>query len=333
MKEPHGLVFGKFYPFHNGHKKLIEYAKQNSQKVSVLVCAEEKEVISGQTRKNWIEETIADVNVVVFNYNDSQLSSSSVPSEEVSSAWANIFLSLFSDVTAIFTSENYGEYVSRYMNVNNYLYDKNRIITPICGTDIRTDVFANWDYLPLAVKKFFTLKFVIAGTESTGKTTLTKCLGEVFESPIVSEVGRDIIPVTEECKPEHLEQIAVEHAKAIESALCIGSKTIFIDTDVYITKSYSEFLFGNVLQVNSNILALNKATEVLFLHNHVPYIQDGTRLSEEKRNKLHLSHLRQYEINNISPIHLKNNTFLENKLEAISIIYDKLKTFSILRIR
>ena len=48
------FVFGKFYPFHLGHKALIDFALQNNDYVEVMVCAKEKERLSGELRKSWI---------------------------------------------------------------------------------------------------------------------------------------------------------------------------------------------------------------------------------------------------------------------------------------
>ena len=53
-----GFVFGKFLPFHKGHQAMINFALGHCDFLTVLVCASDKETISGEPRKGWIEKTL-----------------------------------------------------------------------------------------------------------------------------------------------------------------------------------------------------------------------------------------------------------------------------------
>ena len=51
----------------------------------------------------------------------------------------------------------------------------------------------NWKFLPDSVRPYFSIKVVVLGTESTGKSTLTERLAKYFNCSSVKEAGRDLI--------------------------------------------------------------------------------------------------------------------------------------------
>ncbi len=74
-----GFVFGKFYPFHIGPSENDEFALEKGS-ITVLVCAEEKEKIDGNIRKQWIKDTFPDnrdLKVKVFKYKESNFPNTS----------------------------------------------------------------------------------------------------------------------------------------------------------------------------------------------------------------------------------------------------------------
>ena len=287
-----GFVFGKFYPFHIGHQRMIEFALEKGS-VTVLVCAEENEKIDGNIRKNWIENTFPNnenLKVKVFNYNENNFPNSSVSDWEISKIWSHIFLEYFKEEDFLVTSEEYGNMLADIMNIEHFMFDEKRENIQISASRIRENIFQNWNFLPLSVQKYFALKVVFLGTESTGKTFLTNKLSDYFKSNKVSEAGRDLIPDSKEFEFEDLERVYPEHAKRIEDADCGKSFLTLIDTDVYITKSYAEFIFRKSLIVPIEILNINQSDLYLYLTKDAEYIQDGTRLEIDDRNKLDDSH-------------------------------------------
>ena len=51
-----GVVIGKFYPPHRGHKHLIETALSQAEHVTVIVCDEPDQTIPGELRAAWLAE-------------------------------------------------------------------------------------------------------------------------------------------------------------------------------------------------------------------------------------------------------------------------------------
>jgi HTH-type transcriptional repressor of NAD biosynthesis genes len=133
-------------------------------------------------------------------------------------------------------------------------------------------------------------KIAIVGTESTGKTTLCKRLAEYYHTTWVQEVGRELVPDTRQCTLEDLKLVATEHAKSIVRQTRVANKVLFLDTDVNITKSYANFLFGEVPKVEPWVEKANQADYYIYLERDAPYVDDGTRMEKEKRDELDKSH-------------------------------------------
>jgi HTH-type transcriptional repressor of NAD biosynthesis genes len=150
-------------------------------------------------------------------------------------------------------------------------------------------------------------KVCLVGSESTGKSTLTQDLAHYFKANYVPESAREIIGHTNECTWEHLMQIAELQAKAIMEKQRVANKLLFCDTDLNITKSYARFLFGQELKVEQWVEDANYFDLYLFLETDCPFVQDGTRLSEEERARLSHSHKQQLDNTGINYIVLTGN--------------------------
>jgi HTH-type transcriptional regulator, transcriptional repressor of NAD biosynthesis genes len=288
-----GLVFGKFMPLHNGHLALIDFAASHCDKLYVILCYTAKEPIDGLTRKEWLSKSLnaySNVTLITFPYDETILPNTSVSSREASAVWAIAFKQLVPDVTVVFTSEKYGDYIAEYMNIRHLMFDEHRLNIPVSANTIRKNPFRYWNMIADAAKPFFVKKVAIIGTESTGKTIMTERLAAYFNTSFVPEMAREIIEETESCTIDHLYQVASLHATTILEKLAGTNKILFSDTEILITSSYSEFLFGHTLQVEPWIMAANKFDLYLFLEPDCEYIQDGTRLSREKREELSRHH-------------------------------------------
>ncbi|MCB9326304.1 MAG: AAA family ATPase [Lewinellaceae bacterium] len=306
----HAFVFGKFLPFHLGHKALIDFALEQCDRLSVLVCAGQLETIEAKTRANWISDTYPaakQINIIELPYDENELPNTSVSSREVSKIWAQKFKELLPDTDLLITSEPYGEFVAGFMGIRHILFDQERTGMPVSATDIRKDVYHNWHFLPDAVKPFFQKKIAILGTESTGKSTLTEKLHRQFNSSIVREAGREVVADSNSFDKEDLLLIAVKHAEYIKSAEAERQPFIFMDTDIHITQSYAKFRFGEYLQLPENIYETNRADLYLYLDPNVPYLQDGTRLAEAERNQLDEMHRETLSFFGIKFEHITGN--------------------------
>jgi HTH-type transcriptional regulator, transcriptional repressor of NAD biosynthesis genes len=317
------FVFGKFLPFHKGHEAMIKFALAKCDFLTVLVCCSDKENISSSTRKKWIEKAFKkekNIEIKTFNYLEIELPNTSESSESVSKIWADVFKKQLPDYSLLITSEEYGNFVAAFMNIQHIAFDISKKLYPISATAVRNDVFNNWQYVPDSVKPDLLLKVVILGTECTGKTILTEKLAKYFNCSFVSEAGRDIIANSNTFTFDDLYLVATEHAKRIEKLILANSPLVIIDTDIHTTKSYSRFTFEKELEISTDIYTSNRANIYLYLNNDVEYLQDGTRLSEAERNLLDHSHRQVLKDHNIEIIEVKGdwNERFEKAVEQIN---------------
>ena len=276
-----------------GHKALVEFGASHCDELTVLVCASSKEAIPGTVRSQWILEAFLfnrNIKVVTYQYDESVLPNTSESSRDVSRIWAKEFSRLLPDMYIVSTSEPYGEFVAKYMGVHHISFDNDRSSVSISGSDLRESLHENWDFLPNSVKSYFQKKVVILGTESVGKSTLTNHLSIQFKSSVDSELGRDVIPDSKSFSVDQLRQIAEGHAQNINDATRQLQPLIIVDTDIHITQSYAKHTFGEYLDFTESLYDSNRADLYLYLNKNIPYIQDGTRLDENERNKLDISH-------------------------------------------
>jgi HTH-type transcriptional repressor of NAD biosynthesis genes len=301
-----GLVLGKFMPLHEGHLALINFAQENCDHLVVLLCYTPSETIPATLRKSWLSEIFKNnskLDIISFQYNEKELPNTSVSSLETSFKWAMFLKSNFPDIKIFFSSEEYGGFIAKFLNIEHKMFDEMRFKIPISSTQIRHNPFAYWQFIPEIVRPFYVKKIAILGSESTGKSTLTKKLAQYFKTTYVPEMAREIVEHTNECSIVDLIKIAELHAKAIASKVKSANKLLFIDTDLNITKSYALFLFNCELKVDNWIEEINQMDLYFFLDDDCPFVQDGTRLSELERNNLsafHKSFLYKKQVNIIN---------------------------------
>src|SRR5215510_5474328 len=127
----HGLIVGKFYPPHRGHKHLIDFARSRADELSVIVCQKPGESPCGELRAAWLREIHPTTKVLLLD---------DVYDEQDSRVWAENsvrWLGFVPDV--VFTSEDYGERFAHFLGCEHVLVDKDRQCVPISGTIVRSN--------------------------------------------------------------------------------------------------------------------------------------------------------------------------------------------------
>jgi HTH-type transcriptional repressor of NAD biosynthesis genes len=180
-----GVVVGKFYPFHSGHRHLIETALRRAREVTVIVVTRRYEAIPGELRKRWIEEALPDANVILVDQDAAGLTDADA------AGWAAQTIRLLGgerpDVA--FTSERYGRRWARAMGCDHVLVDRRRRTVPISGTQIRRNPVGNLAFLSGGARGHFVKRVVVLGAESTGKTTLARALADRYGTVWNPEFG------------------------------------------------------------------------------------------------------------------------------------------------
>ena len=130
-----GFTIGKFAPFHKGHAYLIETALKEMDEFYVVVYDTPQFNIDIDTKINWITKKFPAVKILKAYDSPKQFgldeNSVAIQMEYLSNIMKDI------DVGYFYSSEDYGKCVAEYMNIENRLVDKGRLVFPISGTKLR----------------------------------------------------------------------------------------------------------------------------------------------------------------------------------------------------
>lgn len=302
-----GLVIGKFYPPHLGHKLLIDAGAERSNHLTVLVMGTLFDTVSVEDRASMIREIHSDQNVTVkavidHVYDDYE-------SDGIWKAHNTIIENrLDASPDAVFSSENYGAELAEYFHADNVCVDIMRKAVPISATAIRKNLHAQWRHLHPVVQDYFRMKVVVMGGESTGSTTLATALAKHYKNrggayastAYVPEYGREY--AEERIRIENSRDISwgvddfwnitAGQEKIYESALqSTSSPVIICDTDALATEAFGPYYgvpagepgvsdYGFHDGMNKNVIYL------ITDHENMPLEDDGSRLTDmDDRNK------------------------------------------------
>jgi NadR type nicotinamide-nucleotide adenylyltransferase len=284
MKHGLGLVIGKFYPPHRGHKLLIDTAQQHSRKVVVIVCERETDEIPGELRRKWLQEVHpeADVMLIDDRYD-----------EKDSRVWAENTIRWLGRVPdAVFTSEDYGDKYSALMGAQHVLVDRLRQTVPICATAIRTDPYAHWEFLEKPVRSWFAKRVCVLGAESTGTTTLAKDLAQSLQTVWVEEYGREYsaqkIRLNDlEWRSDEFVHIAQEQVRREDAAAREANRVLVCDTNAFATALWHRRYMGTHSKGVEEIAGRGRCDLYLLTGDEIPFVQDGLRDGEHIRHEMH----------------------------------------------
>jgi HTH-type transcriptional regulator, transcriptional repressor of NAD biosynthesis genes len=281
-----GLIVGKFYPPHRGHKFLIDTARAEVDELSIIVCQKPHEAPCGSLRAEWLREIHTDVRVILI---DDTLDA------DDSRAWAeNSVRVLGFAPDVVFTSEDYGDSFARHLGCRHVQVDRERVSVPVSGTRVRADAIGCWEYLEPPVRGFYALRVCLVGAESTGKTTLAQSLAEHYKTVWVAEYGREYSErkLAEEggynFRSEEFAYIAARQCGLEDAAARLANKVLICDTDAFATSIWHR-RYMNERSTEVEAIAARHRRPDLYLLTDVdtPFFQDGTRDGEHIREWMH----------------------------------------------
>lgn len=322
-----GFVFGKFMPLHTGHLHLINEAKQHVDKLYILVCSIMREPISGYLRYHWLcNMYLHEKNIQVIHVQDEN---PQFPEDHPDfwTIWKNTFENhLPEPVHYLFTSELYGDKMASVMNITHILIDLERKNQPISATQIRTNPFQFWSFIPAVVKPFYCKRIVLTGPESTGKTTLSLLLAEHFNTNVVSEFARDLFEKNKGILTyDDISTIVSGQLHQEEIQAQTANKILICDTDPIATIAWSEIYFNQCPQwiIDWSYQASPYCLHLL-MDIDIPWVQDNTREFPHLR-LYHFEKLKTALENRKYPYHIISGNFEERFNKAVSLIEQLLK--------
>lgn len=179
MKHPHGLILGKFYPPHAGHHLLIYKSSQLCERLTVAVSAASRESIPLAQRIAWLQAVHPQPHIEITGFlDDAPVDYDDPAIWDAHMAPLLQVLSAKPPVTAVFSSEAYGDELARRLNATHFPFDPARKTIPVSSTAIRANLPAHWHRLAPAVRKSLACRVVLAGPPQSGKTALAMALAQ-----------------------------------------------------------------------------------------------------------------------------------------------------------
>lgn len=300
-----GVYFGKFLPPHRGHLATILKAATRVQKLYVVVsdnvnrtkaiCAESgiKE-IPVNLRIQWLSQELIDmphIKVVKLDETDIPVYPNGWDQ------WAEKMKECVGEKIDVFfcgEQEYVADLLARFEGSHVALIDPERTMYNISATKIRSNPYKYWDYILGPARPFFAQRVLIAGSESCGKTTLTKTLAKLYHTSWSEEVGRyyaqRFLGGNETIfTDEDFGRIAHQQVEQDYEALRNANKICFFDTDATVTQYYSLLYMGHRNESVEACVDPDKFDVVFLLKPDVEWVSDGQRLNgdQARREELH----------------------------------------------
>lgn len=330
-----GFLTGKFAPLHTGHIYFISKAATKVDKLYVVLSYDGKRFqddprLSLKNRLLWLKTTFKDLPHIKIVYVD-ETNCSPYPDgwHEWSMLVKRAIPHRIGDITKIFSSEpEYTEGFNKYWpNAEHVIVDAERKEVNISATEIRANPFKFWSYMPSIVRQHYVKKVCIIGTESCGKTTLTKYLSKIYQTSWVEEYGRKFCE-QDMCMDESLLQyndyalIAARRYEDELQAVKTANRIVFADTNAFITNFYCRLYEGSFHPMVDEYESLEKYDLTLVLDSDVEWVADGLRINKDrsKTDGLLKKMLEMSRSDNLGKLVYISGTYSERLEKAIKII-------------
>ena len=286
-----GFITTKAAPLHAGHIYLCSQAATQVDKLYIVLSHDADRfadpVLSLKNRILWLKNTFRDLPHIEVVYVDE----TGIPKYPNGwSEWADLVKAkLPAKIDKIFTSEpkDVKGYNNNFPGSQVVVVDADRRRVPISGTEIRKEPYKHWSFMPTMVREQFLKRVCIIGSESTGKSTLTKLLAKHFQTSWVEEYGRTFCE-TELFGDETLLRfddygtIAARRWADEQLAVKAANRVLLADTNALITNFYCQLYEGRTNPLVTEYEKLEHYDLVLFLTDDVPWVADGLRINSDR---------------------------------------------------
>ena len=297
-----GVFPGKFYPPHRGHLSAILKAGTQCRKLYVVVSYHKEHEstmcfpdefcpITLNDRVRWLSIELQNFeHIKVIGMDEAGLP----PYPNGWPEWCKLLNDTVPEkFDAVFGSDIVyatNGYTTYFPDVKYVIGDQNREQIHISATEIRSNPYKYWDYILGSARPHFAKRILICGTESCGKSTLTKVLAKHYNTAWTEEEGRyystrylggnESVFNSDDFFNICCEQRQVEN-KALESA----NKLVFFDTDAVITQYYCEMYTGHQNPRIEAFIDPSRYDYLLFMAPDVEWVPDGFRFKSEQEER------------------------------------------------
>jgi HTH-type transcriptional repressor of NAD biosynthesis genes len=275
------VVFGKFWPLHIGHTRLIRAAEAEADRVLVIVNDGDEDV-PANVRVEWVAEAFPEVTVALAPDLCGHDTDKCTP--ECSERYASWLVKEHGHVDVVVSGEPYGDLLASNLRAHSLRLDRSQL--PVAGRDIRADVAAHWDLLSESSRAWYCRRVVIVGAESTGTTTLASDLALRLGTECVPEYGREFTEnhgINHAWRSQDFELIALRQIDMEIAAARRSGPILICDTDSLATSVWHERYIGSRSPRIEAMAAQRLPHLYVLTSDDLPFVQDGMRDGEHLR--------------------------------------------------
>jgi len=301
-----GVFPGKFSPPHRGHITTILEAGTKCELLYVVVSHNDKldpslyegtptKPITFTQKLKWLSVELSEFDHIrVVGLNESEIPEYPYGWEP----WRNLlYEAVGQPFEVIFGGEpDYADegYTKYFPTVAYELYDLVLSQYPISATEIRNHPYSHWDYILGAAREHFVKRVLITGTESAGKTTLTKMLAKIFHTSWAREEGRyyseKYFGGNEDVyEADDFFKICWEQRDIEDHAIKTANRITFFDTDAIVTQFYCKQYVGEHNPRIETFVDPSRYDLILFLKPDVEWVADGIRVNNDDDGRWRLN--------------------------------------------
>lgn len=319
-----------------GHKALVQFmaniAERYGTRASVIISSRSFEPVSGKARLEAFSREFKDNKYVEFRLHEDDDAPQN-PSTPAEWAYWRLVVKYFAALTDTFvSSETYGAKMAKILGVEFIPFDIERNMLNVRGTEVRDNLFYNFDQIMPSFAKTLTTTVTLFGQESCGKTTMTKWLNDHFSfddaSIMIHEFAR---PYLENMEDKTVTKTKMNIIEAGQIALQETAKQqkprplIFQDTDILSTYGYNK-IYDEDYEFPSPFKVLARAADLYIVMNDaIPFEADALRYGgdvRESNKQFWIDILEKYNLD----YYVVENTDRElQKDEILEVIYQQLE--------
>ncbi|MBK5144080.1 AAA family ATPase [Budviciaceae bacterium BWR-B9] len=324
-----GLTLGKFAPFHKGHQYLIETALKEVDELYILIYHTSVTTIPLSVRANWIRKLYPQVKVIeAWDGPEGYSSDRDFEIEQ-----ENYILTMLNGqkITHFYSSEFYGDHVSKALGAVDRRVDEARTAVPISATEIRQNPLKHRQFIDDVVYSDLITKVVFVGAMSTGKSTITEALAQRYQTTFASEYGRDYWTqhqVDRRIGFEDFNHIAIGHIQREDSAVLTANRYLFVDTNAITTYMFALDYHGKAPELLTQLALENASRYDLFFlcEDDIPYDDTWDRSGDQKRHIFHQQIIADLKVRKIPYITLKGS--LNERIQKVDAVLKRFEKYS-----
>lgn len=284
-----GLFLGKFTIVHAGHQFVIDTALKEMDKLTILIYdASNSTAVPLDIRAGWIGKIYENSPIeVVMGWCGPE---DTGYSDEIKRIQNDYILKMVGDrgITHFYSSEPYGEHVSKALHCDNRVIDIERKTFPVAASVIQENPYLYKEHIHPLVYPDLITNVVFVGAPSTGKTTLAERLSQEYNTVWMQEYGReywDQHQIDRRLEPMQLTEIAEGHLAREQEKLLEAKQYLFTDTNAITTYmfalDYHGFADGTLTELAKE--AERRYDLVFLCADDIPYEDTWDRSGDTNR--------------------------------------------------